>query len=246
MKGIFNKQQPETQETPLHIFDKADCGAITNFCEVHGASAQRIIDAVKLGEWSEVEKIATEKVATVTNDKLDGLILRGYETKFGKTNENGEQYEKECLDEFIETYYIKNKLNIPVTIQHRDDINHLAGRVLLVEVNTVGFYFVVYIPRTYAHYDAVLNDIREGILQGLSKEGYVRWEDMDYKYDEDANFDHVVYRKFRLTAMSIVSTPANGVPFEKVAQVKNAVQFHKTNTTPKDNAAIDPLQKMFN
>lgn len=247
MNGIFNKQQEAQQERPLHIFDKSDYSAITNFCEVRGTSAQRIIDAVKLGEWSEVEKIAGEKVTQVTNDKLDGLIIKGYETKFGKTNENGEQYEKDCLDEFINEYYIKNKLNIPVTIQHRDDIEHIAGRVLLVEVNTVGFYFVIYIPRTYMHYDSVLNNIKEGVLQGLSKEGYVHWEDMDYKYTEDGYFDHVVYKKFRLTAMSIVATPANGVAFENVKQIKNAVQFHKTeDTTHKYNAAVDPLQKMFN
>lgn len=244
--GIFDKQkqQEQNQDAPLHIFDKADCGAIVNFCEVHGISEKRIVDAVKLGDWKEVEKLSTETVKTTEADALDGLIIKGYETKFGKTNENGEQYEKDCLDEFINEYYIKNKLNIPVTIQHRDDIRHLAGRVLLVEVNTVGFYFVCYIPKTYRYYEDVLNDIKNGILQGMSKEGYVQWNDMDYKYDEDGYFDHVVYKKFRLTAMSIVSTPANGVAFEKVQQVKNAVEFHKTNNA-QDKAEIDPLRKMF-
>lgn len=243
---IFDKQQrSDNNEQPLHIFDKADCGAIVNYCEVSGISEKRIVDAVKLGDWKEVEKLSTETVKAEASDALNGLIIKGYETKFGKTNENGEQYEKDCLDEFINEYYIKNKLNIPVTIQHRDDIEHLAGRVLLVEVNTVGFYFVVYIPRTYMHYETVLNNIKNGILQGLSKEGYVQWNDMDYKYDEDGYFDHVVYKKFRLTAMSIVSTPANGVAFEKVQQIKNAVQFHKTNNA-QDNAEADPLHKMFN
>ena len=45
--------------------------------------------------------------------------------------------------------------------------------------------------------------------------------------------------------MSIVSTPANVVAFEKVQQIKNAVQFHKTNNA-QDNAESDSLHKMFN
>lgn len=243
--GIFNNQQPgQNPEQPLHIFDKTDCGKITNYCELCGVSAQRVIDAVKLGSWAEVEKLKTENEPAA--DKLDGLIIKGYETKFGKTNENGERYDKSCLDEFIEQYYIKNKLNIPVTIQHRDDIHHLCGRVLLVEVNSVGFYFVVYVPRTYRYYADVLNAVREGILQGLSKEGYVCWEDFIPHRDKNDDIEYWEIRKFRLTAMSIVATPANGVPFEKVQQIKNTVQFHKTeDTTPKDNAAADPLQKMF-
>lgn len=243
--GIFNNQQPgHDPEQPLHIFDKTDCGKITNYCELCGVSAQRVIDAVKLGSWAEVEKLQTENEPAA--DKLDGLIIKGYETKFGKTNENGERYDKSCLDEFIEQYYIKNKLNIPVTIQHRDDIRHLCGRVLLVEVNSVGFYFVVYVPRTYRYYADVLNAVREGILQGLSKEGYVCWEDFIPHRDKNDDIEYWEIRKFRLTAMSIVATPANGVPFEKVQQIKNTVQFHKTeDTTPKDNAAADPLQKMF-
>lgn len=242
---IFAKQQPAQNPEPLHIFDKTDCGRITNYCELSGISAQKVIDAVKLGNWAEVEKLQTENEPAA--DKLDGLIIKGYETKFGKTNENGERYDKSCLDEFIQEYYVKNKLNIPVTIQHRDDIRHLCGRVLLVEVNSVGFYFVVYVPRTYRYYADVLNNVREGILQGLSKEGYVSWEDFIPHRDKNDDIEYWEIRKFRLTAMSIVATPANGVPFEKVQQIKNTVQFHKADDTTTNNnqAAADPLQKMF-
>lgn len=237
---IFGKQKNQQQE--LHIFDSNDCGKISNFCEVRGISAQRIIDAVKLGSWSEVEKLQTENEPAA--DKLDGLIIKGYETKFGQTNENGERYDKDCLDDFIERYYIKNKLNIPVTVQHRDDIRHLAGRVLLVEVNLVGFYFVVYIPRTYRYYADVLNNIREGILQGLSKEGFVDWNNFIPHRDKNDDIEYWEIRKFDLIAMSIVSIPANGVKFETVQQIKNTVQFVKE--TKQQGAAADPLQKMFN
>lgn len=230
--GIFDNAQQKPQEQTLHIFDQADYGRISNFCEVRGVSAARVIDAVKLGDWGEVEKLTTENVPDA-QDKLDGLIIKGYETKFGKTNENGEQYSKDALDAFIQDYYVKNKLNIPVTILHRGDIEHLAGRVLLVEVNTVGFYFVCYIPRTYMHYQHVLDMVREGVLQGMSKEGYCDWENFVPHRDKDDNIEYWEIRNFILTAMSLVAIPANGVKFEKVQQIKNATQFHKTTNNAK-------------
>lgn len=245
MNRIFahNNEQAE----PLHIFDKSDCSRITEFCEVRGVSAQLIINAVRLGSWAEVEKLALETVPDAqATDKLDGLIIKGYETKFGTTNTNGERYDKDCLDDFIQRYYVKNKLNIPVTIQHRDDLAHIAGRVLLVEVNTVGFYFVCYVPRSYRYYTDVVSMIREGVLQGLSKEGWASWEDMEPTYRKNGDFDFITIKKFDLTAMSIVTTPANAIPFEKVQQIKNAVQFHKQQTPDQDTAEADPLRKMFN
>lgn len=248
--GLFDKNNAGAQEhQPLHIFDKTDCGRITNFCEVRGVSAQRIIDAVKLGTWAEVEKLTTENVPTAeanTADKLDGLIIKGYETKFGKTNNNGERYEKDCLDDFVQNYYIKNKLNLPVTIQHRDDLKHVVGRVLLIEVNSVGFYFVAYIPRAIAEYNDILVRIREGILQGMSKEGWCDWKDTDLFYKKDGSFDYVLYKKMTLTGISIVTTPANGIPFEKVQQIKNELQYHKQNAIVNGNAAETPFTKMFN
>lgn len=97
------------------------------------------------------------------------------------------------------------------------------------------------------YYANLLNNIREGILQGLSKEGYCSWDDFVPHRDKDDNIEYWEIRKFELTAMSIVALPANGVSFEKVQQIKNAVQFHKEEeTTPKNNATEDPLQKMFN
>ena len=86
-----------------------------------------------------------------------------------QANENGEIYEKDCFDQFINSYFVENKLNIPVDIQHRSDLLSLAGRVIYAEVNSVGLYFVAYIPKTYIYYDVVKNNLKEKILQGFSK-----------------------------------------------------------------------------
>ena len=187
-----------------------------------------IFDSVKLGSYEQVDNLPLSAVTHNSTDTgvLSGLIIRGYETKFGgAANENGEVYDKSCLDDFFERYYIKNKLNMPLDIQHRNDLLHLCGRVLVVEVNSVGFYFVCYIPKTYPEYNRVKVLIEEGVLQGLSKCGWS--EEYEYIYNKDGSFSHYLIKKMDILSMSLVTTPANGIPFEKVQEIRNALTFRK-------------------
>lgn len=189
--------------------------------------AIKIHNAVALGSWEEVDNLPLSTITKNDSDtaKLDGLIIKGYETKFGNTNENGERYEKECLDEFIQAYFVDNKLNMPVDVQHRNDIDHLCGRVLIVETNSVGFYFVVYVPKTYCKYEELKNLIKEGIIQGFSKEGWAT--DYDFMYKKDGAFDYMLIKKMRILSVSLVSTPANANAFEKAQEIKNATILRK-------------------
>lgn len=207
-----------------------------------------LVNAVKLGDYKEVEDLSLETITRATADKdvkLNGMLLYGYETKFADgTNENGERYSKDALDAFIEKYYKANKLNMPLTIQHRDDIEHLAGRVLVIEVNSVGFYFVCYIPKTYAHYEQVRALIAEGVLQGLSKEG---WSTRGKAYwTKEGDFDYYLIEEMEMLAVSLVTTPANGNPLEKAKEIRNTLQFVKR--TEEDNAKNeqDAFEAMFN
>lgn len=208
----------------------------------------RLTDVVKLGSYDEVEGL--DLVSITKNDadkgtKLDGLILRGYETKFSNgTNENGERYTKECLDAFIEKYYIKNKLNMPLTIQHRDDLMHIAGRVLTLEVNSVGFYFVCYIPKSHPEYERIKMLVKEGVLQGLSKEGWCTKGKCFFTKEGD--FDYYEVQEIEMTAVSLVTTPANGQRLEKAQEVRNALTFIKENNANNDKPEADAFGEMFN
>jgi phage head maturation protease len=179
-----------------------------------------IKDTTKINDYKEVDGIELSTITKNDNDKekLSGLLLYGYEMKFGAPNENREVYTKEAITSYIDKYFVKNKLNIPVTIQHRDDLQHLAGRVLVVEVNSVGFYFVAYIPKTFVNYSIVLNNIKEGVLQGFSKEGYAT--DYEYFYKTDGSFDYTLIVEMAFFCLSIVATPANSLTFEKIAITK--------------------------
>lgn len=186
-----------------------------------------IQDATLIGEWKEVTDLPLSSITKRDTDtaKLDGLVIKGYETKFNQTNENGERFEQGCLDDFIQSYFIDNKLNMVVDVQHGLSIDDQVGRVIYLEANTVGFYFVVYVPRTVARFEQVRNLLAEGILQGFSKCGWAtEWE---YRYTETGDFDYMLIRKMDILSVSLVTAPANAIAFEAVGEaVRNELTYH--------------------
>lgn len=204
----------------------------------------RLQDTTLIGNWEEVQGV---NASAITNnsadlDTLDGLIIKGYETKFGGTNENGERYTKDCIDEFIQRYFVGNGLNMPVDIQHKDDIDHLCGRVLYIESNSTGFYFVAYVPRSFKNYEVLKGLLKNGIIQGFSKQGWAT--DYEYKYKENGEYDYTLIKRMEIISMSLVAVPANGNAFEKTAEVvKDATRFQKIAEPQDDESGID---YMFN
>ena len=187
----------------------------------------RVHDAVLLGDWEETQKIPVEQLRKWTNDaeQLDGLILKGYEMRWDVTNENGERYEKTAFDKFIQEYFVDRKLNMPVDINHEGYFNWQAycGRVLYIETNSVGFYFVVYVPKTYRYYDDLRSNLQNGIIQGFSKEGWAT--EWDAVWNEDGTFNYEIIREMKVLSVSLVCTPANGIAFEKMQEIRNALMF---------------------
>ena len=182
--------------------------------------AIKIQDTTKINDYKEVDKLELSTITKNDGDKelLSGLIISGYEMKFGSINENREKYDKGAFEGYIENYFVKNKLNIPVTLLHRSDFQHLAGRVLVAEINKTGLYFTVYVPATYIYYNEVKNSLREGILQGFSKDGWAT--DYEYIYLPTGEFDYMLIKEMIFSSLSIVSTPANSLSFEKIKETK--------------------------
>lgn len=194
-------------------------------------------EAVLLGDWEEVNGVNAQTIkADLAPENLDGLILKGYEMKWGETNENGERYEQTAFDEFIQRYFVDGKLNMPVDINHGGywDWRNYCGRVLYIETNSVGFYFVVYVPRTFPEYDRLLWSLKAGIMQGFSKEGFVDWNDSEYKYNEDGTFAYELIKRISVISVSIVATPANGLPFEQMRETRNALTYVNRLTEEKE------------
>lgn len=185
----------------------------------------KIQDTTLIGNWDEVQDYELSKITKKDTDttKLSGIVIRGYETKFSKVNENGERYEPGCLDEFIQSYFIDNGLNMVVDVQHGWGVDDQVGRVVYLETNTVGFYFVAYIPKTVARYEQIRNLLAEGILQGFSKCGWAT--DYDWETDRDGN-DVFVVKKMSIISVSLVTSPANAVTFEAIGEtVQNRLEY---------------------
>ena len=204
---------------------------------------KRIVrDSVLIGEWKDVQDLPLSSITKRADDveKLDGLIIKGYEMKWGATNENGERYAQGAFDDFIKDYYIKNGLNVVVDVQHDTRPEWLCGRLLYIETNTVGFYIVAYIPRTEQAFEAVKSKLQNGLLQGFSKYGFV--DDGHYVFKDNGKVDYFQIDKVRLFAASLVATPANGVPFEGVGEVKNRLEYVNKTHEVEEGA----MNKMFN
>lgn len=186
---------------------------------------KKIKDSVLIGSWEEVKAIPLSSITKNDNDtqNLSGLIIRGYETKFGVTNCNGEQYDSHCLDKFINDYFVKNNFNMIVDVNHSDNIDDIVGRVIYIEVNTKGFYFVVYIPKSVIRYTQIKRMLEEGLLQGFSKMGYAT----DYVYKKDSEDNTYMYiKEMNLMNVSLVPYPANSIAFEKIGEtIENGFVF---------------------
>jgi HK97 family phage prohead protease len=204
-------------------------------------------NTVLIGDYKEVDGIEAKTITKDDSDSriLKGLIISGYETKFTESkNTNNEVFERGCLTECIENYFIKNKLNIPCDILHNNDIEHAAGVVLVLEENSVGWYFTVYIPHTYHNYEKVLHLIKTGYLQGFSKYGWCT--DYEYKYNPDGSFSHLHIKKMSIYRVSLVDIPANAVPFEKVKEVSNATKFVQEPPKQDTQEEKKSIKNMFN
>ena len=202
-----------------------------------------IKDTTLIGDWQEVTGVPLSSITKRDTDTamLDGLVIKGYETKFDRTNENGERYEPGCLDEFIQSYFIDNRLNMVVDVQHSCAIDDQVGRVVYLEANTVGFYFVVYVPRSVARFEQVRNLLAEGILQGFSKCGWAT--EYEYRFTETGDFDYMLIKKMNIISVSLVTAPANAVTFEAVGEaVRNELAFRNTLKEKKKNSILKSRQ----
>lgn len=206
-------------------------------------------DAVLLGDWQDVQKVKASEITHRDEDSelLDGLVLRGYEMKWGVTNENGEQYARGAFDRFIQSYFVDKGLNMPVDINHEGWQNwrSICGRVLYIETNSVGFYFVIYIPRSYEQFDALKWRLEQGIIQGFSKEGFATdWEEV---FKQDGSFDYELIKEISIVSVSLVSTPANGVAFEKMQEIRNSLRYANKIKEEEENAQpLNEMDALFN
>lgn len=138
------------------------------------------------------------------NGEEAGVELRGMLTTFDVVNENGFIFKVESFDEFVDDYFIKNSLNIPVVLLHNEeDITHLAGKVEKMTKTANGVEVEIFIPRCAYFYNLIKNMITAGVLQGFSSAGGV----VEGHYDNNGAAFEI--EKFALLNVALVATPAD-------------------------------------
>lgn len=217
-----------------------------DFVDYHGKQALIVRDFTAFNDekaWEEVKGIKASEIThrDEDNERLDGLIIRGYEMKWGETNANGEQYTKDAFDKFLIGYFEEKGFNMIVDINHQgsQDYEAQCGRVLYIETNSVGFYFVIYVNRGYSRYNDLKWRLEQGLLQGFSKEGFVT--DWEVKYKDDGTFDYILIKEIAVVYVSLVALPANGVQFEKVQEIQNSTHYENKLITAQPKSTMDAL-----
>lgn len=132
-----------------------------------------------------------------------GIEVKGYLTKFGEANFNGQNFDRKSYDTCISEYFEKNQLNIPVDLMHIRDMFHLAGICNKFQKRSDGIEITTFIPKGVYFYGLIKILIDNGILQGFSNYGYIA------NWDYDRNSDTLIVKEFALISISLVDAPAD-------------------------------------
>lgn len=146
------------------------------------------------------------KVRIVRNEAGEetGFELSGMLTAFNVANENGGVFHSDSYDKFVDEYFVRNSLNVPLCLLHNDtDIRNLAGYVKTMTKTESGVEMTAFVPRAAYYYNLIKAYVEAGILQGFSNAGGVTegW------YDKETNELHIT--GFALQHVALVCEPAD-------------------------------------
>lgn len=153
-------------------------------------------------------------LSSVTPSEGGGLTIKARLKRWGVMNLNREVYEEGAYDAFIKDYYERGALNMPLTVQHGSRVEDIVGKVLSLEKDTEGMTVTAEVMDGLPMSETVKKLIADGILQGVSDEGFA--DDFDY-----TEKDGYTIRRASMLAVSLVTTPAEMIA--KVA-VKSAIR----------------------
>lgn len=154
----------------------------------------------------EAVKGGSGKIEIVRDDAgtETGFRVRGVLTTFDVRNVNGEVFTKQSYDKFVDEYFIKNSINVPLCINHDDtDPRCLCGIVESMTKTESGVEIVGLVFRSAYYYTMLKDQIERGLYQGFSNAGGI----MDAHWDSEN--ETLVVEAFGLIHASIVTTPAD-------------------------------------
>ena len=174
------------------------------------------------------------RVVNDADGKEAGIEVSGILTTFDVRNENGGVFESGSYDKFVDEYFVKNSLNVPLCIYHNDyDPRFVCGVVKELTKTDSGVEMVGWIPRTAYFYNLIKSQIDEGILQGFSNAGGLikaKWEE-----NEETGEWTVRIKDFALLHASLVCNPADTTARLRVENTRFAGFGPVANETNQDH-----------
>lgn len=161
-----------------------------------------------ISNFVKFEQVADEgvKIKVVKDESGNelGFEVRGILTTFDVKNVNDYVFTRQSYDKFVDEYFVKNKINVPLCLQHRDDDPRcLCGIVKDMKKTDHGVEIVGFVFRSAYYYGMIKDQIERGLYQGFSNSGYV----IDYEYDNENNA--LIINEFELMHVAIVCTPGD-------------------------------------
>ena len=167
-----------------------------------------------------MKKIKTQNTvlfSSVDTAESEDLLITAKLKNFGSVNLNGEKYAPDAFDDFINDYYVKNGYEIPLTVQHSQDVRDIIGKVTSVDKKDDGLYINAVILHTLPIFETIKTLIDAKILRGVSDEGFAMG---DWISSEKEQYFNVT--KAEILAVSLVTTPSE--PKAKVGvKTKNLI-----------------------
>lgn len=185
----------------------------------------------------EAVKDGSGRIAIVRDDAGTeiGFEVRGVLTTFDVRNENGHIFTKQSYDKFVDDYFIKNSLNVPLCLLHNDgDPRTLCGIVKSMTKTDSGVEIVGFVFKSAYYYNMIKDQIEKGLYQGFSNAGSI----MEAEYNSDT--DAVIIKDFALMHAAIVCNPSDtGAKL----QVENTVfkGFETQKEQPKPEPVVNEI-----
>ena len=182
------------------------------------------MEAIKIKNYTLIENADDRKKCKVIKDEAGneiGFEISGVLTTFNVMNGNGQTFLPNSYDKWINEYFVKNKINVPLCVLHNDyDIRSLCGHVKNMETDENGVRMTCFVPKYTYYYNLIKNLIDGGQLQGFSNYGAA------VKYDYTDN--GIMVNEFQLINVAIVATPSDvgGLDIENT----NFVGFNKKDS----------------
>lgn len=147
------------------------------------------------------------------------LVINGYCAHFGVKNLNQEMVDANSFKEFF-SLYNDGKLTPALNYNHTDTI---IGGIDSIESRDDGLYLTAHLNKNVPICDMLIPNIMAGDVSGLSTEGFVRGGVDGVDFLDDGSY---YVRDFMLTAVAVVSTPAD---FDAKFTVRNYLDVNGLN-----------------